>query len=314
MKKTIAILLLGALLLLSMVGCLQENTQNGNTTLNANVESTTPNTDVTTPPAADPPTPPAGTQEPIVYTATLFAQPKFASAVFSLDFNPTENNCFYINGDLYASVGICDNFSVDFESFDEDEQKAAVLEKIKEAKSCFVLEAATEKDYMQKIAIYTIDDIYYFLDNYDGVIMRVWCSEQFSLPEGTTPPSNESLAYTVPLFVQSSVLSAAFPLSLKPAENNGFYIYTTLYEYLGVYENTEVAYVRFLSEEAAKDEGIAAVLEKIKNAESCYVFEPKKEDMWKIAVYDIDGVYYFLDNYGGFVSRIWCSSKDTLGD
>lgn len=313
MKKRIAILLLGVLLLLSMVGCLQENTQNVNTTPNATDENTTPNTEVTTPPATDPSTPPAGTPYPIVYTATLFAQPKFTSAVFSVDFNPTENNCFYINGDLYASVGICDNFSVNFESFDEDEQKAAVLEKIKEAESCFVLESQTEKDYMQKIAIYTIDNMYYFLDNYNGVVMRVWRSEQFPLPENNitpTPPSNEEpIVYTAMPFVSGWIVSGVFPLEFKCAENNNFYLNGTLYENIGLCENFDVDLEAFET-----DEQRTIVLEKIKNAESCFVLEATTEKayMQKIAIYTIDGVYYFLDNYDGTVIRVWRSEEFSI--
>ena len=97
-------------------------------------------------------------------------------------------------------------------------------------------------------------------------------------------------------FGQEAVLSAVFSLSVKIVDE-GIYVGDDLYDKIECISNPDIIFNNVIS--AHKDitnEECSKVIEKIKNAESCYVLETESLNAKSkiIAVYKIDEAYYFL--------------------
>ena len=109
-----------------------------------------------------------GNDDSIEITAAPFAQHASLSAVFSLDVEISEDN-IYVGGNLYDKVEYVRNPEIAISDFDSankdvtDEECLEIIEKIKNGKSCYILETESAQVESKKIAVYVIDDAYYFL-------------------------------------------------------------------------------------------------------------------------------------------------------
>ena len=124
-----------------------------------------------------------GNDNSIEITAAPFAQYAPLSAVFSLDVEIFEDN-IYVGGDLYDKVEYVRNPEIAISDFDSankdvtDEECLEIIEKIKNGKSCYILETESAKVESKKIAVYVIDDVYYFLSfmqNSEEQVARIHC-------------------------------------------------------------------------------------------------------------------------------------------
>lgn len=196
MKKTIAILLLGALLTLSFVGCNEQpnsgvtpnNADNTTTPEVTTPEVTTPNLDVTvpeetTPPLDIDPAPPepednGDTNSPedkvITFTAKTFLSKKSAGPLtgpieFTIDHEDiTINIPNYLSNAHYESYYV-ERIELIFPDeitwyAEETEQTLAIYEKLKSSKASYMLQ--TTKKYsmgFNPAIVYHIDGVYYFV-------------------------------------------------------------------------------------------------------------------------------------------------------
>ena len=183
MKRFILFLLVGALLLLPLSGCLADNKQNEGTTPDNTTESTTP--EVTTP------EPEVTTPEPeqnlvtelfgndlLEFSPIFFAQSSVFSSTGDKDIRVLEGN-IYINECLYE---ISYNETADIKYYDtysswgveENEENMNILNTLKNSTSYYLLETQAEEAWYKKVGLIEIDGVYYFLElNDSGRVRRI---------------------------------------------------------------------------------------------------------------------------------------------
>ena len=130
-------------------------------------------------------------------------------------------------------------------------------------------------------------------------------------PSENNPFGDKALSFTSDLLIQARFLSAVFALDIRNTENGEIYLNNILYENIGVYSNSSITYEEsILYYDVAGEEEVTNILEKINDAPTCYVLETQSENHFakRVSVYYIEGVYYFLDTFGGTVTRIWSSN------
>ncbi len=120
----------------------------------------------------------------IEFTIDGFAQSATLSAAFSVDVKIADNN-FYFNEILYDSFYISNDIEI---SYNEDllvsinekitnEEVKDVIQKIQSCNNCYMLETQNANSISKKIAIYKIDDVYYFLSlNTHNQLIRIFYS------------------------------------------------------------------------------------------------------------------------------------------
>ena len=108
----------------------------------------------------------------------------------------------------------------------------------------------------------------------------------------------KSSIITAKPFAQQISLSAVFSLEIKIVEGNIF-IRDCLYNRIDYIDSREIsfgdtAFIGVRSE--TTDEEYSEIIEKIKNTDNCYMLETDdaKSVSKRVAVYVIDGTYYFL--------------------
>lgn len=111
--------------------------------------------------------------------------------------------------------------------------------------------------------------------------------------------NDEIIEFTANPYAQLVSLSAMFSLDFKILENC-IYINDVLYDSVKVINSPEISYNATLLENAnelvTKDE-VTTVMQKIQNSETCYMLETESTTAKakKIAVYIVDGKYYFVN-------------------
>ncbi len=120
----------------------------------------------------------------IEFTAEPFAQSATLSAAFSLDFKILEN-CIYINDILYDSFYISNEPEISYNeallvSINKEvtnEEVNNVIQKVQNCENCYMLETQSADSISKKIAIYKIDDVFYFLSlNTGNQLIRIFYS------------------------------------------------------------------------------------------------------------------------------------------
>lgn len=205
MKSLLLFLLTASLLLTSMTGCLLGAPQSNETTPEPGTpfgttpslpeDLTTPPPEETTPPAVDIVTPAPDGEHPfgnedVSFIAALFAQDISMSWGYSLEIK-TVNGKIYLNDILYNCIGITANPEIIYREElllyagvgDNDTGKLAILEKIKNSETCFILENQGGGKYGSTIAVYYIEDAYYFVNFYeDGDVLRIHSNGKLECP------------------------------------------------------------------------------------------------------------------------------------
>ena len=122
-------------------------------------------------------------------------------------------------------------------------------------------------------------------------------------PDGEHPFGNEDVSFNAGTFTQLIVLSHSYILNVE-VKDGKIYICDILYECKGIVGNFDIslqdAFLVGLEEEKLE------TLAKIQNAETCYLLETPNDNIYgkKIAVYYIDGFYYFVTPAGESPLRI----------
>ena len=200
MKKLIAILLLGALLTLSFVGCNEQpnsgvtpnNTDNTTTPEVTTPEVTTPTPDVTVPEGTAPPvettTPQPETPPPpqlaedyteISFNVRLLAQPSSLPVVETFNVK-LDNGEISINDILYDEFELISAPEVVFgaellQSIEQNEKALQVVEQIKSSENCYLLKSSANPLLAPQFAVYDIDDHCYFISFYEnGEVARIY--------------------------------------------------------------------------------------------------------------------------------------------
>ena len=107
---------------------------------------------------------------------------------------------------------------------------------------------------------------------------------------------DDSIDLTASPFAQEAALSAVFSLNIK-INNDNIYIGDDLYDKIECISSPDFIFNNVTNaNKDVTDEECFEIIEKIKNVESCYILETDNLDAESktIAVYKIDGVYYFL--------------------
>lgn len=118
----------------------------------------------------------------------------------------------------------------------------------------------------------------------------------------------EEIRFTAETIAQLLVIDSWYSLNVSVYDGK-IYINNVLYERVETVTNPEIIYDE-LSGAPQKTEGqaeyIAELLEKLKNCEICYMLEAEAyiESGKKVAIYEIDGAYYFVTAYNDVAYRI----------
>ena len=224
MKKLILLILVGAFLLLSLIGCnvskspietpestIPEGiTPEGTTPENTTPENTTPeNTpqETTTPEnSTTENTPPQNNNLPAPNENGLFSNRSGTvvmevlaqipvSSYYGVEVEMADDGKIYINDILYENIGVFATPELAYLEpipyiAQQDEKLAEILQKIQSTQSCYVLETQGVERYGKKISVYYIDDTYYFLNKYDGNVSRIWYEDKTVEPTPENPPVN----------------------------------------------------------------------------------------------------------------------------
>ncbi len=216
----------------------------------------------------------------------------------------------YVEGFLYEKVTYVENFSPTFsEAFlskaEEDAEISATVEKIKNEKGCYLLESDTCGDFHQKIALYRIEDTYYFLnlvnDSEDNLV--------HSMTSGKLTDIQDLKLWA------GVYLGETLPLLLFERDEDDFYFYVrpNYYTKFTYTENFNLIYSQELLARANGDKAILENLNQIKNQKSCYILNtPGDEPLGTIVAYEIDGAYYFVQlSENNLAVCIWKMFEET---
>lgn len=113
-------------------------------------------------------------------------------------------------------------------------------------------------------------------------------------PDGEHPFGTEDVSFNAGTFTQLIALSSSYILNVE-VKDGQIYLCDVLYECKGIVDNFDIslqdAFLVGVEEEKIE------ILEKIQNCETCYLLETQNDNIYgkKIAVYYIDGFYYFLN-------------------
>ena len=110
--------------------------------------------------------------------------------------------------------------------------------------------------------------------------------------------NGEIIEFVVEPFAQSANLSAVFSIDFKILEG-GIYFNDILYDSIKVISSPEISYNNALLSSANKsvtNDEVVTIMQKMQNSERCYMLETESNITIskKIAVYVIDGNYYFV--------------------
>lgn len=331
MKKQILILLLISLFTFTLCACNQSD-DNERTTLDNTSESTTSDnsTDAETQKNNVIPTP-CGDDlfggEDLSFNAGLFAQYVGLSWGYTLNITVDDGKIF-LNDILYENAGTISNPTIVynqallqyFELEEDKEEKSDVLEKIKNSETCYVLETQADSKYGQKIAVYYIDGVYYFLNSVDGMPSRIHCAivndeippannDNIPAPNGNNPFFDEAqILFVADFYAGTGVVCQYHSFEVKVL-NGQIFLNENLFDCTGLTSNTQIVYdSNDIWSDVVSSNAAINTLEQIKNSQNCYLLENKGDLSYgrSIAVYYIDSAYYFVTFFGnGDVMNIY---------
>ncbi len=266
----------------------------------------------------------------ITFTATQIAGDIALSAWFSPEIK-IDSEHIYIGNALYDQVTYTEDFELIYSEglllyAEREDTLMAVLEMLQDHKGCYILETEDNSKCGKRVLVYDVNDTLYFLSSYDnGEVMRIFTAstsfkqiliDQWKKDFGIVDQETGKVvtSFSADLLIQSAGLSWAY--SLEISINNGqIYMGRFLYEKVTYTKDIEINYGGdfYQTIEFAPDienrELMKKTLEAIQSREGCYLLETTAEESkfgQKIAVFHIDGVYYFVNfsNINGNVMRI----------
>ncbi len=121
---------------------------------------------------------------------------------------------------------------------------------------------------------------------------------------GKTPPSDPPKALSAKPYMQPLAMSAVYSLEIT-VDGDTIYVNNKAYKYISYEENLELTYENFAPIDENEDKTEAnATLEKLKTQKGCHIIEHKDHSTSRIAIYQIDGIYYFVSYTDGNAVRI----------
>ncbi len=109
---------------------------------------------------------------------------------------------------------------------------------------------------------------------------------------GKTPPIEPPKALFAETYMQPIAMSAVYSLEIT-VDGDTIYVNDMAYQYVSYEEDLELTYEHIAP--IKKDEAEAnATLEKLKAQKGCHVIENKDRNSNRIAIYQIEGIYYFV--------------------
>lgn len=111
--------------------------------------------------------------------------------------------------------------------------------------------------------------------------------------------NGKTIEFTVEPFAQLADLSAMFSIDFKILESC-IYLNDILYDSIKVIGSPEISYNNALlasANESVTNDEVVTIMQKMQNSETCYILETESTTAKakKIAVYIIDGKYYFVN-------------------
>ena len=134
------------------------------------------------------------------------------------------------------------------------------------------------------------------------------CALPGTQSENPTEPIEE-IRFTAETVAQLATIDSWYSLEVS-VYGDKIYINNVLYEKIETVTNPEIVYDEELLTASQKTEDqaeyIAELLKKLKAYETCYMLEAEAymESSKKVAIYEIDGTYYFVTTYNGVAYRI----------
>ena len=131
------------------------------------------------------------------------------------------------------------------------------------------------------------------------------CDEQALVDQWRQESHTENgiVEFTAHTFAQPGFLSFMYSINVKVNEDK-IYINDVLYDKIEYLSNPDITFEQDfhkISEngKVLSEEDISETLEKIKLSKNCYMLKTENADTLSesIAVYDLDGIYYFLSFY-----------------
>lgn len=134
------------------------------------------------------------------------------------------------------------------------------------------------------------------------------CYLEHDPTETPSDPLDGKTQLTAEMFIQSVAISSMYSLDIEVVGDK-IRINNTLYKKAGRVTDPEITYEHTLfswAEHQDPSGHIVEVLEKIQNSESCYVLEAENyaSTGMRVAIYEIDGMYYFATSLDGIVLKI----------
>ncbi len=170
----------------------------------------------------------------------------------------------------------------------DDLSVLVTMERLKTQPALYLLETDREAPYGKRVALYDMDGTYYLLtlDEQNEVL----AIHTIPADAATQPLSVDMIAQ---IYAQYSTFSSYFPLRVKI---EGTALSVNTYAYTITYVNDFVPNPDIFLQNADKMTAVQQVLRQVQAARGCYLLECSLDDVTdKIAVYDIDGIYYFLN-------------------
>ena len=109
----------------------------------------------------------------------------------------------------------------------------------------------------------------------------------------------EEMKATAEFFFQAGYISSVYDYQVEIIDGK-LYLHGYIFDDITFVNNHQVAYKDTILEEALKhDKEKYDILLKIQNHKGCYILKPQEDNAiaFKIAVYEIDNSYYFLEYY-----------------
>lgn len=111
--------------------------------------------------------------------ADMYYQAPYLSASYLLDLE-IKNGCIYIYGIIYDDITYVTEYDLVYDdnlvwyTSNYDKEIYETLQMIQNHNSCYIIKPQIQSGYGLEIAVYEINDVYYFLASYDaGEVVRI---------------------------------------------------------------------------------------------------------------------------------------------
>ena len=189
---------------------------------------------------------------------------------------------------------------------EEEIELLTLMTRIAQQKNCYLLKSSVDNDFAEYIAAYHIDDVCYIvLFDEEGTVLCIYYMEI----EYAEPVLTEGMKIELGMFAIWEALSSPGGGKISVIDNE-IYWGTKLYKlkyYNGLKIKTEWCKENVHFFDVNHDEGID-LLERLNEEKGCFIMYRVDGSNSELAIYVIDGVYYFIDDIEKcYRSAVWIS-------